>query len=111
MTAPYRAHADPPPSLADRLKQLNDNLQDLAVRLKDARNGATVRSVFTASSGTTAITVYGSNRRRRSNRNARTRSSISGPARVASAGRLSHKAPSARSNKTAPASPAGACAR
>jgi hypothetical protein len=32
----YRSHADPPISLADRVRQLNENLATLAVRLKDA---------------------------------------------------------------------------
>jgi hypothetical protein len=32
----YHAHADPPRSLASRLRSLNDNLQELASRLKEA---------------------------------------------------------------------------
>jgi hypothetical protein len=32
----YNAHADPPTTLADRVRQLNENLATLAVRLKDA---------------------------------------------------------------------------
>src|SRR3954462_10579440 len=36
----YRAHADPPCTLGDRLQQLNSNLQALAIRLKDAIAGA-----------------------------------------------------------------------
>jgi hypothetical protein len=32
----YHAYADPPPTLADRLRRLNDNLQSLAIRLKEA---------------------------------------------------------------------------
>src|SRR5262245_1197035 len=45
MTAPYRAHADPPRTLTDRLRQLNDDLQRLAVRLKDAIASAIGRAV------------------------------------------------------------------
>ena len=32
----YHAHADPPRSLASRLRSLNDNLLEMAVRLKEA---------------------------------------------------------------------------
>jgi hypothetical protein len=48
MNAPYRAHADPPVSLADRLRQLNDSLQRLALRLKDAIAGAIGKAVAEA---------------------------------------------------------------
>ena len=48
MTAPYRAHADPPLTLTDRVRQLNDNLQHLAVRLKDAIATAVGRAVAQA---------------------------------------------------------------
>ena len=37
MTAPYRGHAGPPPrALTGPVRQLDDNLQRLAVRSKDA---------------------------------------------------------------------------
>src|SRR5262249_42473908 len=49
MNAPYRAHADPPPkTLTDRVRQLNDNLQRLAVRWKDASAAAIGRAVADA---------------------------------------------------------------
>jgi len=48
MTTPYRAHADPPITLTDRVRQLNDNLQDLALRLKDAIATAVGRAVAQA---------------------------------------------------------------
>src|SRR5262249_56829325 len=49
MTVPYRAHADPPPrTLTDRVRQLNDNLQHLAIRLKDAIAAAIGRAVADA---------------------------------------------------------------
>ena len=48
MSVPYRAHADPPKTLTDRVRQLNDNLQRLAVRLKDAIAAAIGRAVAEA---------------------------------------------------------------
>jgi hypothetical protein len=44
----YRAHADPPATLADRVRQLNENLATLAVRLKDAIAGIISKAVAQA---------------------------------------------------------------
>jgi hypothetical protein len=44
----YRSHADPPATLADRVRQLNENLATLAVRLKDAIAGIISKAVAQA---------------------------------------------------------------
>lgn len=44
----FHSHADPPATLAGRLGQLNDTLQDMAARLKDAIASAVGRAVAQA---------------------------------------------------------------